>query len=181
MKPFLKTEYFVDKSIPYLILLLTGIIVIDIFFKEAAHNYHTELYIADTVIVAFFVIDIIFKYNRVRNVPKFLSLYWLDVLAVFPFLLLFRLFEEIILISESSVSIVKNLFHIGITMEEEVAAEAKMAKAAKTAELIAKEGRIGLAEKFFKPLRRLPRLFKGLSFYEHPGRKTTLYHKNKKK
>lgn len=177
MKPFLaKTEFFVDKSIPYLIILLVVVVVIDIFFKTTAHNYHTELYVIDSVIIGFFVVDLIFKYNRVRDIPKFLKLYWLDILAVFPFLMMLRVFEEILLISEGSVTTLRNMFHAGLVLEEEVTAETKLTRIAKSSELIAKEGRISLFAKWFKPLRRMPRLLKAVSFYEHPRHRKTLYH-----
>ncbi len=177
MKRFLeKIEVFVDKLIPYLILLLIVVVVIDVFFKQTAASYHTELYVTDSVIITFFVIDLIFKYRRVHNIPKFLKLYWLDILAVFPFLLMLRVFEEILLISEGSVSTLRNLFHAGLVLEEEVTAETKLTRAVKSSELIAKEGRVGLVAKWFRPIRRLPRLLKAVSFYEHPKQKKTLYH-----
>ncbi len=175
--PLEKTEHFVDKAIPYLILVLFFIVIIDIFFRTVAETYHSVLFAFDSVIITFFVVDLAFKYNRVRNVPRFLRLYWLDILAVLPFLLLLRVFEEVLLISERSVSALRNLFHVGVVIEEEILAGQEAERLAKTSEVLAKEGRVGLISKWFQPLRRLPRLLKAISFFEHPSKRKILYHK----
>lgn len=173
-----KVERFVDKAIPYLIVLLLGILILDIFYKETAAKYHAPILIVDFTILAFFAVDLIFKYLRVHNIPRFLRLYWLDILAVFPFFLLLRLFEEVLLISERSAITLRNLFHIGLVFEEEAAVVARGAEeAAKTAEVLAKEGRLVALSEKLAFLRRVPRMFKAISFFEHPNQKKTLYHK----
>lgn len=183
-----KVEHFVDKAIPYLILILLVIVIMDVFYKETAAKYHAQILVFDYIILIFFVADLIFKWFRVRNVAKFFKLYWLDVVAVFPFVLVLRMFEEILLISEGSIATLRNLFHAGVIVEEEVligeeagriAKEAEII--AKEAELVAKEGRIARFIRFFKPLQRTPRLLKAVSFYEHPSEKETLLHKLHKK
>ncbi|HME87318.1 MAG TPA: hypothetical protein VKE88_02805 [Candidatus Nanoarchaeia archaeon] len=169
-----KIERFVDRIIPYLIILLLGILVIDIFYQETAEHYHTQIYAADVVIITFFFIDLAFKYNRVRDIPLFLRRYWLDILAVFPFFLFLRLFEEALLISERSALTLRNLLHAGLIVEEDLAAAQRAARAS---EVLAKEGRVVLFLEKIAPLRRMPRLFKAISFFEHPNKKKTLLHK----
>ena len=194
-----KIELFVDRSIPYLIAVLIVIVMVDLFNKELAEAYHLQITIADYTIVGFFVVDLIFKYNRVRDIPKFIKMYWLDILAVFPFILALRLFTEPLLIYEEIVNAVKKFFHIGIVVEEVATTTTKTAseiariaeaerlakstelivqeeRAAKAAELISKESRFARLEKLIRPVARVPRLFKAISFYEHPGKKKTLYH-----
>ena len=172
-----KLERFVDRVIPYLIVLLIGVVIIDVFFHDTSITYATPLFILDSVIVGFFVVDLIFKYRRVRNIPRFLRLYWLDIMAVLPFFLILRLFEEVLLLSETSTSVLRNLFHTGLILEEEAAAGSEASKIAKTSEILAKEGRLALLSDVLKPLRRIPRFLKAFSFYEHPKKKKTLYHR----
>ena len=115
---------------------------------------------------------LIYPYNYFKgkvSKEEFLKLYWLDILAVFPFFLVLRLFEEVLLLSERSALTLRNLFHAGLILEEE-------AQIARTAEVVAKEGRVVAFARFTRPLRRLPRFFKAISFYEHPGQKKTAYH-----
>jgi voltage-gated potassium channel len=89
-----KIERIVDSTIPFFIVILLILILIEIFFNEAAEPYSAYIDWADRIIIGVFVIDLIFKYLRVRNIPKFFRHYWLDILAVFPFVLFFRIFQE---------------------------------------------------------------------------------------
>ena len=175
-----KIELFVDKAIPYLLILLVGIVVIDIFFQEISQKYSTSILIIDSIVITFFAADLIFKYRRVRDIPRFLKLYWIDILAVLPFFLVLRLFEEVLLISENSISALRNIFHAGLILEEEVAVGGEAARVLRTSELIAKEGRVALAAEKLGYLERAPRLLKAFSFFEHPAHKKTLYHKKNK-
>ncbi|MBU0461570.1 MAG: hypothetical protein KJ574_03205 [Nanoarchaeota archaeon] len=87
-----RIEVWVDKLIPYMLIVLLIIIVLEIFFKEIAEHYHIYIAIADGAVITVFVLDLIFKYIRIRNIPKFLKTCWLDILAVFPFFIFFRVF-----------------------------------------------------------------------------------------
>ncbi|MBN2421519.1 hypothetical protein JXB27_04540 [Candidatus Woesearchaeota archaeon] len=176
-----KVEHFVDRAIPYLIIVLFFIVILDVFYKEIAEHYHNVLFTADSIIISFFVADLTFKYNRVRDISRFVRTYWIDIAAVFPFFLLLRLFEEILLISERSALTLRNLFHAGIVLEEGVVASEQAARIARTSEVLAKEGRLVVFSERLAFLRRVPRLLKAFSFYEHPSQKKTLYHKKEKK
>ena len=202
-KIFERIEHFVDRVIPYLLAAIIIVVMVEFFNKELAETYHSQIVSFDYVVVTFFVVDLAFKYNRVRDVPRFLKLYWLDILAVFPFVLALRLFSEAILISEELVSASRNLFHAGVIIEEaattakvaEITNIEKIAKISETeraakafetiakeeslaraAEVISKEGRFARLERLIRPLERTPRLFKALSFYEHPKERKTSYH-----
>ena len=88
-------EIFVDRAIPYVVLLLLFIIIGDFAFHDLMNKYRLYVNLTDYIILSFFVVDLAFKFYRVRNVKLFLKKYWLEVIAVFPFILIFRLFEEI--------------------------------------------------------------------------------------
>ncbi len=97
MREFLhKIEVFVDRSIPYVVVLLLFIIISDFFFKNFYHKYELFFSIGDYIVLVIFVADLAFKFNRVRQFKIFLKRYWLDIIAVFPFFLLFRVFEEVV-------------------------------------------------------------------------------------
>ena len=83
-----KIEHFVDRSIPFIVILLAIIIVLEFFVD--AHSFEPWLIYADWVIIAFFIADLVFKWRHVRNLTKFIRLYWLDIIAVFPFYLIIR-------------------------------------------------------------------------------------------
>ncbi len=83
-------EYLVDKIVPYMLIVLTFLIALE--FTHFAEEYHSLIVWTDNFIIAFFIVDLLFKWNHVKNAVTFFRLYWIDVLAVFPFYLIFRLY-----------------------------------------------------------------------------------------
>ncbi len=133
-------EWFVDVSIPYILIILSVLLLAD--FVVDLHKYQLLISVFDGIVVAFFVLDLFFKWNHVRNVPLFVRLYWIDLLAVFPFYLAFRMYAF--------------LSGILIAGEEIVAGQRLMHEAAllREAEVLAKEGRLARGIEFFQRLIR---------------------------
>ncbi|MBI4738134.1 ion transporter [Candidatus Woesearchaeota archaeon] len=181
-------EVLVDHLIPYLLIILLNIIIIEFFFKEAAEKYHTLIVITDAFIVTVFFVDLVFKYLRTRNVPLFVKHYWLDILAVFPFFLVFRLFEALGLLGGGveTISATQKVVHEGLEVEKEgvkiikegekltklfregTEIEKEVAYGAQEAERIVKATRTQLFARFIRPLSRAPRFAKVLHFFEKP-------------
>ena len=84
-----RVEVIVDKAIPYLVLLLIFIIVGEFAFHDFMSQYKLYVHIADYTIIGSFVIDLVFKFYRIRKVKLFIKKYWLEIIAVFPFILVF--------------------------------------------------------------------------------------------
>ena len=159
------TEHIVDKSIPWLVLLLGGIIVSE--FTMDLHHYETYINAIDTFIIVMFVLDLIFKYQHVQG-WKFVKSYWLDILAVFPFYLFFRVFSE-----AANVLHVGELFAEGQTLvHESLEIEKEGSRIAKELEKVGKitrEAELAKASKFTRILRtiqRSPRLLKAKVFFQ---------------
>lgn len=175
-----KIEVIVDKAITPCLFILLAVIIIELGFAGMVEHYGLETYIhiADYIVVTFFVADLIFKYMKTRHLPEFFRKYWLDILAVFPFFLLFRFYEVTIgafspALTESTETAQK-LLHEGVEVEKEGS------KIIREAEKIAKEAeRLGKAERstrfarFIRPLFRMPRFFKAkhhlTKFYDKPS------------
>ena len=66
-------EVIVDKIIPYLVIILIFLISAEIFFHSYVEPYILYIEIADYFIIFIFVLDLIFKFNRVRKVKIFLK------------------------------------------------------------------------------------------------------------
>lgn len=160
-----KLEVVVDKFIPYLIILLLFVIIIDLFFHEIAELYKFEIGFLDGFIVLVFVIDLAFKYNKVRNIPSFIRKYWLEILAVFPFYLVFRALELTLGFLEVSglIKQSQNILHSGVEIEKEIALVTKEAR--EIEEIGSRTGRIA---RTFRSISRTPRLVAAASFYEEP-------------
>lgn len=159
MKKFLyKFEFFVDKSIPYLLILLLFILITEIFFHDFAYTYHTPIMILDALIVTIFVVDLLFKLRHSKKIKFFLKNYWLEILAVLPFFLVFRVVEEIgllrLAVSESTQT-AQQALHVGTGVEKEVTAAERFARTTRF-------------QRFMRPALRSVRFLKAAHFFEHP-------------
>ncbi len=172
MKPWLhKIESFVDRAIPYALIVLAFIIIAELFFKEFAEKYHLLLLILDYAIISFFVIDLIFKYNRIRNFKNFFKECWLDILAIFPFVLVFRLVEEIVFLTRFSAEFKEgqSILHTIVEGRREFAELfGKSEKLIREAEAAGKISRTERILRVMRPVARVPRLVKAIPFYEKP-------------
>ncbi|MBW3015651.1 ion transporter [Candidatus Woesearchaeota archaeon] len=176
MKKWLhRLEEIVDKSIPYLLVLLLTLIILELFFHEVVEHYLIWIDIADYLIILVFLIDLGFKWHRSKNIKDFLKTSWLDILAIFPFYLIFRIFEEIASLARfaESLKTTQQILHETVEVEKEATEViAKVEKAGKVS-------RTRLFIRFIKPIQRIPRFLKAVPFFEHP--KTFKHKKNKKK
>jgi hypothetical protein len=171
MKEWLhKVEVIVDKLIVPALVALIGILVIDLGFPVLLEEHlwleHTVTY-TDYLIVFIFVLDLFFKYLRSKTFPAFLKSSWIDILAVFPFFIFFRLIGAVAGLFSTTVveggQTVQSLLHTGVETEKEAV------KVAKEVEKVAKASRSARFTRFLRPILRLPRFLKaGSSFYAEP-------------
>jgi hypothetical protein len=158
-------EKIVDFSILPSIVVLFFVIIIELFFHEIAHHYHSELLIIDYCIIGLFTVDLFFKYMRVRDIKKFLRTNWLDILAIFPFFLIFRVVEPILfLFSEfqKEAKTAQLIFHESLEISKSTT------KIVKEAESVGKISRSRTIIAIFRSLGRSPRFLKAVAFFEHP-------------
>ncbi len=148
-----KIELFVDKIIPVLLVILIGIIVIELWFHVFFEKYFLVIEVLDWFIVSVFVVDLLFKYVRSKKIGLFLKTSWLDILAVFPFFLLFRFIEGLVTAGET-ISGLQKIVHASVEVEKEFGFTLK------EGERIAKEG--ARTERFAKFLRPFGRSFRFL-------------------
>jgi len=89
-----KIEKFVNKAIPYVLIFLAVLIILENPFWTLVHleNYEPYVTILDFIIIGFFVVELYFKWIRTKNLKKFVKLYWIEILAVFPIYLISRVF-----------------------------------------------------------------------------------------
>jgi hypothetical protein len=161
-------EHFTDHVIPYLVVALAIILILENPFWILVHleEYEPWITVFDSVIVFFFVVDLVFKWFRTRNVRRFLRLYWLDIVAVFPFYLGFRAYAEI-----------AGIFRVGEELSEtaqKLAHEAVLLREARMfreAEELAKEARIAreasVVSRSIRGIQRLMRALRGRLYFSH--------------
>lgn len=120
MHPFWeKVERWNSRLIPPALALLLIIII----FSFIPHDEETSkiISIADGVVVAIFVIDLIFLAIKARSVKFFFSNYWLDVLAIFPFGLIFKSMDALYsgLAAAERFVIGQQILHEAVEVEKE--------------------------------------------------------------
>lgn len=151
-------EWFTDLIIPYLLIALAIELAVDNPLWQLYDLHYLEPFITyfDYFILFFFVTDLVFKWFHVRNVIKFVKLYWLDILAVLPFYFAFRVYARIAALAAVGEEIAE---------AQKVAHEVVLAREARLlreAEMIAREERL-LREA--RPLTRFIRTIeRGLRF-----------------
>ncbi|MBI4095723.1 MAG: hypothetical protein HY438_02585 [DPANN group archaeon] len=85
-----RLEQLIDALVFPAVIALAVLIIGEVFFDF--DKYEPWVTITDAIIVLIFILDLIMKWRRIHDVKKFVKLYWLEILAVFPFYLIFRAF-----------------------------------------------------------------------------------------
>ncbi len=89
-----KVEHYNAKLIPPALVVLLAVIIFELFIHVENHAIELIVKIADALVIAVFVIDLIFLAKKAKSVKFFFKNYWLDIIAVFPFVLFFNLLES---------------------------------------------------------------------------------------
>jgi len=163
----------VDKAIPYLVLVLLILIIGEFtHYKLIEENENLVLGI-DYFIVLIFIIDLSFKYYRVKEYKTFIKKYWLDIIAVFPFFLLFRLVEEIIIFFRisSELAETQKILHTGVEISRisrEISEEQRVLREIQEATRLERTARLA---RIIRSVERLPRILRMFHFFEKPYKK----------
>ena len=171
MEPWLhRIEVIVDKAIPYLVLILLILIIGEFTHYKLIEENANLVLLIDYIIVIVFIIDLSFKYYRVKNAKIFIKKYWLDIIAVFPFFLLFRLVEEVILFFRISAELAETqkILHTGVEIgriSQELTEEQRILREIQEATKLERTSRIA---RLIRPAERVPRIWRMLHFYERP-------------
>lgn len=92
---FEKIERWNSRLIPFAIVALLFIIFLELFVHIESHVGELALEVVDGMVIAIFVVDLLFLAAHARSTMFFFKNYWLDILAVFPFSLLFKAIEPL--------------------------------------------------------------------------------------
>lgn len=134
MHPFFeKVKKANARLIPYVLIALLILIVLELAYHTENYAYNLILRIIDYLIIAIFTIDLIFIAKKCKTARYFFKNYFLDLLAVFPFGLLFYVINEFyrIFTFAERIAISQAIFHETLELEKgvKIAAEGeKMAK-----------------------------------------------------
>jgi hypothetical protein len=151
-------EETVDKLVIPSLIAVAAIVIAELFFKEMAYNFHTQIVIIDNIVISIFVIDVAFKLYRATNWEGFLREHWLEIIAIVPFFLVFRLLEGIF-IAVNTIEKGQHVAHLA-----EGARSSRFAVYFRGPE-VARSTKLG---GLFRAISRSPRLAKAAKFFESP-------------
>ena len=150
-----KVEHINAKLIPYAILALSFVIIVEIFFKDFAHHYHTPILILDYLVIGVFVIDLIFLAIKAKSVKFFFKSYWLDLLAVIPLAIGFTIASKLwrAAAAAGQVGVGQAILHETLEARKGISALGRTQKVAKYIRIAARSIRVVTKSRLFNKLR----------------------------
>lgn len=169
MRPVLeKIELWTDRLIVPALLAVLFIVVAELFFPDFAHDVHSEIVLLDNIVIGIFVIDVLFKLHRASTWRGFLRNHWLEVIAIMPFFLVFRLVEGIF-IATDIVDLGQHTAHLA-----EGARSGRLAELFRSPELTRSSRFAGV----MRAIARTPRFAKAAEFFESPVHESRFHSKS---
>ncbi|HLC90790.1 MAG TPA: hypothetical protein VJI15_03400 [Candidatus Nanoarchaeia archaeon] len=134
-----KIERYNDHLIPVALILLLFVIIFELFIHIENHALEVAIKVADYMVIAIFIIDLIFLALHSRTTRYFFRHYWLDILAVFPFGLIFTTLERFyrVVLATEQIVVTQSIAH------EVLEARREIQLAARSEEELAKIGKLG--------------------------------------
>lgn len=148
---FEKIEHLNLKLIPFAIIALLIIIIIELFVHIENHTVELSLKILDGIVITIFIIDLFFLALKAKTTSFFFKNYWLDILAVFPFGLMFNTVERFYrgIIAAERIVIGQAVAHETLEIQKEVSAISKSRRAARFMRIIARSLRLITKSRLF--------------------------------
>ncbi|NOQ38470.1 hypothetical protein GQ472_06305 [archaeon] len=157
-------EHSVEKAIPWLVILLLFIILGEfsgylnvfhwVWLEHVTEFFHSNaklIHTIDSVIISFFVVDLYFNFFKKRTVWIFLKTSILDIIAIAPFGLLFRV---------AGLGEAQSIIHVTSDIEKNAARVLHEGEIATKIVRMEEAAKIQRVNKLTKTLARMPRLFR---------------------
>lgn len=146
-----KVEHYNAKLIPFALVVLAAIIIYELFLHYENHTLELAVKILDGLVIAVFVIDLIFLAVRAKNARFFFRNFWLDILAIFPFSLFFEMVNALyrVVVATERIAIGQAIAHETLEVSKEARVLSKSGKAARVIKMIARLVRIVTKSHFF--------------------------------
>lgn len=149
-----RVEHWNAKLIPAAIVALLFVIIVEIFFHDFAYHHHTAIAILDYIIIAIFVIDLIFLAIHARTWKSFFKSYWLDIIAVVPLVLIFTILSRVwqVVSAAGKVTVGQAILHESLEIRKGVSALTRGQRIAKYIRIGARSIRVVTKSRLFTKL-----------------------------
>lgn len=144
-----------DRLVGPALVVILFVILLEVFLPDLAHDYHKWILIADYAAISIFVVDLGFKLQRASQWQNFLKEYWLEIIAIMPGFIVFRVLDSVFVITRSA-ELGQDAIHLA-TRSERLAALAGGSELSRVARFervmlgFARTPRLARAMEFFKP------------------------------
>lgn len=152
-----KIHNWTDRLVGPALLVILVVVLLEVFMPDLAHRYHTAILVADYAAITVFLVDLSFKFKRASTWKGFLKQYWLEIIAVMPGFILFRILDTLFVITRSA-ELGQDAIHLA-TRSERLAALFSGGELSRAARL----------ERLTRGLSRTPRFAKAAKFYDEPS------------
>ena len=152
-----KIHDWTDRLVGPALLVILIVVLLEVFMPDLAHKYHTAILIADYSAISVFIVDLSFKFNRASTWEGFLKHYWLEIIAIMPGFIVFRILETFFVITRSA-ELSQDAIHLATRSE-------RLAAVFSSGEL----SRVARIERLTQGLTRTPRFAKAAKFYDEPS------------
>ena len=88
-------ESVIDRVVPFSLVVLFASVLSQFLYPEALAPYDLYLSLVDWFIILLLVVDLMFKFRKAISVKGFLRKYWLEIVAVLPFVVIIRAFQGV--------------------------------------------------------------------------------------
>ncbi|MBI2662136.1 hypothetical protein HYX11_01615 [Candidatus Woesearchaeota archaeon] len=149
-------EYYNSKLIPPALVMLLGIIIFELFLHVENEMVLFWVHFADYAVITVFVIDLIFLARKAKSTRYFFKNYWLDILAVFPFVLMFKALEFIraLRAAEEGVVVGQAIFHETVEAGKAAAKAERFTKLGRSIRIMARSARFATKTGFLTRFKR---------------------------
>ncbi len=146
-----KVEEINAKLIPLAIFILLGVIIFELFIHSEDPAILRVVHTLDGLVITIFVIDLIFLAIHSRNTRFFFKNYWLDMLAIFPFGLLFTVVERVyeIAVAAERLAVGQAIAHEALEARKGVQVLAESEKFTKVIRVVTRSLRVITKSRFF--------------------------------
>jgi hypothetical protein len=140
--------------IPAVILLLV-IIIFELFIHLENHTVHSIIEIIDYLVIAIFVIDLIFLGIKAKTTRFFFKNYWLDILAIFPFVFTLNTVGKFVrLFSTKGIGVGQAIFHESLEVSKVAGKAEKFTKVGKSLKIGTRSLRVITKSRLFSRFKR---------------------------
>jgi len=155
MKPFWeKVEYYNSKLIPYCLVALLLIIIIDIFVHPTDNYVKLAIEITDYLVLLVFIIDLVFLGIKAKSIRFFFQRYWIDIIAVIPIALIFTVVSYVYrtAIAVERIVVGQHILHETIEAERGISAITRAERLSKYSKIVMRGLRVITKSRLFDNL-----------------------------